>query len=255
MGDERAGILIVGGSSGVGLATAKLLAERGERRIALMGRDRGRLEQAVNEIRASTGVVPLPVAGDASEPEAAGRAVETVVEEFGDLEVLVSSVAGSTPPQLLHDIATADIEDVLRGQLLAPLVMTRAALPVLYERQGGSVVLVASDAAKVATPGETVLGAAMSAIVMFARATALEAKRNGVRVNAVTPSLIEGTPTTELVTRGGIGKRIFEAAARQAHLGVAEPSDVASLIVFLTGPESRRITGQAISVNGGISAA
>jgi NAD(P)-dependent dehydrogenase (short-subunit alcohol dehydrogenase family) len=95
----------------------------------------------------------------------------------------------------------------------------------------------------------------MAAIVMFSRVTAIEAKRNGIRVNAVTPSLIAGTPTAERVLEDGFSRGLFEKAAKMALLGVAEPEDLASLVVFLGGPGAARLTGQAISVNGGISAA
>jgi NAD(P)-dependent dehydrogenase (short-subunit alcohol dehydrogenase family) len=84
---------------------------------------------------------------------------------------------------------------------------------------------------------------------------ALEGKRDGIRVNVITPSLIAGTPTAERVLQDGFSKRLFEKAATQAHLGVAEPEDLAGLVVFLGSPASARLTGQAISVNGGISAA
>ncbi len=95
----------------------------------------------------------------------------------------------------------------------------------------------------------------VAAIVMFSRVTAIEAKRDGIRVNVITPSLIAGTPTAEGVLRDGFSKKLFEKAASLAHLGAAEPDDLASLVVFLGGPGSARLTGQAISVNGGISAA
>ena len=97
--------------------------------------------------------------------------------------------------------------------------------------------------------------AAMAAIVMFSRVSAIEAKRNGIRVNVITPSLIAGTPTAEAVLRDGFSKNLFEKAASLAHLGVAEPDDLAALVVFLGGPGAARLTGQAISVNGGISVA
>jgi 2-hydroxycyclohexanecarboxyl-CoA dehydrogenase len=95
----------------------------------------------------------------------------------------------------------------------------------------------------------------MAAIVMFSRVAAIEAKRNGVRVNAVTPSLIAGTETAERVLADGFSKGLFEKASQLAHLGVAEAEDLAALVVFLGGPGASRLTGQAISVNGGISAA
>jgi 2-hydroxycyclohexanecarboxyl-CoA dehydrogenase len=135
------------------------------------------------------------------------------------------------------------------------MYLSRAVLPIMQAQRGGSIINIASDAGKTATPGETVLGASMAAIIMFSRALTMEAKRDGIRVNAVTPSLINGTPTADTVTRDGFSKRLFEKAAAHAHLGVAEPDDLASLVVFLGSPASARLTGQAISVNGGISAA
>jgi 2-hydroxycyclohexanecarboxyl-CoA dehydrogenase len=155
---------------------------------------------------------------------------------------------------LLHRNDMDDIARILIGQALPPMLATRAVLPIMQSQGGGSIVNIASDAAKVPTPGESVLGGAMAAIVMFTRVTAIEAKRNGVRVNAVTPSLIEGTATAANVLSDGFSKSLFEKASAQAHLGVAQPSDLADLIVFLGGPSSARLTGQTISVNGGISA-
>jgi NAD(P)-dependent dehydrogenase (short-subunit alcohol dehydrogenase family) len=133
--------------------------------------------------------------------------------------------------------------------------MTHAALPAMRERRSGSVINIASDAAKVATPGETIIGAAMAAIVMFSRAAALEAKREGVRINVLTPSLIANTPGSAWIATDPFSSRMFEKAASMANLGVAEPEDLAAMILFLASPAARRITGQAISINGGISAA
>jgi 2-hydroxycyclohexanecarboxyl-CoA dehydrogenase len=94
----------------------------------------------------------------------------------------------------------------------------------------------------------------MAAIIMFSRTMAMEAKRNGIRVNVVTPSLINSTGGYERVQADEFASRLFSKATKLAALGLAEPDDLASLIVYLTGPESAKLTGQAISVNGGISA-
>jgi NAD(P)-dependent dehydrogenase (short-subunit alcohol dehydrogenase family) len=134
------------------------------------------------------------------------------------------------------------------------MYMTRFALPGMREQRSGVIINIASDAAKVPTPGETVLGAAMAAIVMFSKTLAMEAKRDGIRVNVLTPSLIAGTPTAHRVQKEGFSAKLFAKAASLAQLGVAEPDDLAALIVFLASPQARRLTGQAISVNGGISA-
>jgi NAD(P)-dependent dehydrogenase (short-subunit alcohol dehydrogenase family) len=195
------------------------------------------------------------ISADADDLAVVTNAVERAHDLLGSIDVLVNSMTATYRPELLHRTPPEDVAGILLKQAVPPMLLTRAVLPVMQAQGGGSIVNIASDAAKVATPGESVLGAAMAAIVMFTRVTAIEAKRNGVRVNVVTPSLIAGTPTAENVLRDGFSRKLFEKAASLAHLGVAEPDDLAALIVFLGGPASARLTGQAISVNGGISAA
>jgi len=135
------------------------------------------------------------------------------------------------------------------------LLLSRAMIDVMREQQSGSIINIASDAAKVPTPGETVLGAAMAAIVTFSQTLALEAKRYGVRVNVLTPSLIVNTGSYDRAMTAEFSKKIFDKIVSQAHLGLTEPKDLANAILFLASPMSRRITGQVISVNGGISIA
>lgn len=106
------------------------------------------------------------------------------------------------------------------------------------------VINVASDAGKTATPGEAVIGAAKAAIVMFTRTLAIEAKRSGIRVNVLTPSLVNGTASTERITSAGFSAKLFAKAATQAHLGVPESEDIAALAVFLASPAARRLTAK-----------
>lgn len=246
--------LLVGGSSGVGLATARHLAAAGITHIALAARGIERGEQAAAAL--STGGVDARFFEvDANSPASAAALVEQVETAFGTIDILVVSTAASVYPRLLADISLDDIPATLSEQALAPLLMSRAVLPGMRARGGGSIVLVASDAAKSATPGETVIGAAMAAITMFGRAMAMEVKRDGIRVNIATPSLIAGTPIYDRLMQDEFSARLFGKAAKMASLGVAEPDDLAALIAFLSSPAAARITGQAISVNGGISAA
>ena len=91
---------------------------------------------------------------------------------------------------------------------------------------------------------------------MFSQTVALEAKRYGIRVNAITPSLVVGTEGSDRITAGdGFSAKLFTRVAAMADLGVTDAHDQAALVVFLAGPAAARLTGQAISVNGGISAA
>jgi NAD(P)-dependent dehydrogenase (short-subunit alcohol dehydrogenase family) len=136
------------------------------------------------------------------------------------------------------------------------LYVCRAVLPGMMAQKSGAIVAIASDAGKVATPGEAVIGAQMAAIMQFVRGLAIEARRDGVRANVVTPSLVEGTPLTErLMAEGAFSRKIFTKARELAWLGAVTPDDVASAAIFLLSPNAARITGQALSVNAGISAA
>ncbi len=252
---EESGALIAGGTSGVGLATALGFAAAGVPRMVLVGRDAERGSAARQTVLDQYPDVEVAfVAADATDEAAVERVVAAAHEAMGSIDICVSSTTTAYKPELLHRTPASSFADILTGQALPPMLLTRAVLPLMQAQGGGSIVNIASDAAKVPTPGESVLGAAMAAIVMFSRVAAVEAKRNGVRVNAVTPSLINGTRTADNVLSDGFSRSLFEKAAKQAHLGVAEPDDLASLIVFLGGPASARLTGQTLSVNGGISA-
>ncbi len=113
----------------------------------------------------------------------------------------------------------------------------------------------ASDAGKIATPGEVVIGAGMAAIIMFTRALANEAKRHGIRANCLTPSIVRGTALYDKLMANPFAGKLFAKAEQLAALGVTEPEDLAQLALFLASPAAANITGQAISSNGGISMA
>jgi NAD(P)-dependent dehydrogenase (short-subunit alcohol dehydrogenase family) len=248
--------LIAGGTSGIGLACALALASAGVRRIALLGRnaDRGLAAQAqVSEAYPEAEVSFLRV--DATDPNEVRTAVNATVDRFGSLDVAVSSVAPDVLPELLFRMPSSNLTDTISALANPPVLLTHAALTVMREQGGGCIINIASDAGKTATPGESAIGAAMAAIIMFSRVAAIEGKRDAVRVNVLTPSLVLGTPTAENVMRSGFSKKLFERAAAQASLGVAMPHDIAALVTFLAGPAAAKLTGQAISLNGGISAA
>jgi 2-hydroxycyclohexanecarboxyl-CoA dehydrogenase len=252
----ESGVAITGGTAGIGLASAKAFCAAGVRRLVLLGRspERGAAAcAAVNQVAPTVNVRFVQV--DAGSDEAVARATTEAREILGSIDVLVNSVSGEYKPELLVRTPPGEIADVLARVALPPIHMTRAVLPWMCEQRGGSIVNIASDAAKVATPGESVIGAGMAAIVMFSRALALEAKRDGVRVNAITPSLVSGTETTDRILKDGFSAKLFAKATTMASLGVASPEDIAELAVFLGGPASARLTGQAVSVNGGIAAA
>ncbi|WP_221633972.1 SDR family NAD(P)-dependent oxidoreductase [Nocardioides luti] len=251
-------MVIAGGSSGIGYSSAERFIKAGVRRIALLSKDPGRGADARNRLlalpTASVGDMQVHhVPFDATDTSSVEDAVGEAHQLLGGLDAMVNSISSPYTPELLFKTSLHDIPAILAAQAIPPMLLSRAALPYLTEGGGGSIVNVASDAAKAATPGETVLGAAMAAITMFTRTLAAEGKRNGIRANILTPSLIAGTPTTDRAMSGGFSKKLFEKAAPLANLGVASADDQGALVVFLCGPGAARLTGQAISVNGGIS--
>ncbi|WP_396655707.1 SDR family NAD(P)-dependent oxidoreductase [Microbacterium sp.] len=250
---EESSVVIAGGTAGVGLATALAFTRAGAPRIALIGRSRERGERALDQLRAAGPVRAEFHAADATKVDEVASAVARTRDSFGSIDVAVSSVAGQAEVELLVRSDPHAMAQTLLSLALPPMHLTRAVLPIMREQGGGSIINVASDAAKVPTPGESLVGAAMAAITMFSKTAAVEAKRDGVRINVLTPSLIDGTETTARILADGFSRKIFEKAASLAHLGVVEPSDMAELIVFLGSPAAARMTGQAISLNGGIS--
>lgn len=123
------------------------------------------------------------------------------------------------------------------------------ALPHL-SRQGGSIVAFTSDAGRFAAPRQSLIGSVSAGVMGFVRNLALEVAREGVRVNCISPSFVEDTPAFGKYDAGGRG----ETARKRAGLGLPRPGDIAPLVLFLCGQGASKITGQVISVNGGLNA-
>lgn len=248
------GALIVGGTAGIGLATARGLAEAGVPKIVIVGRSAERGKAAAAALR-DLGTDAQFLAGDATDPEDAVRIAAEADQVLGAIDILMCTTAADVRPELFRDIPINDISRALTELATPSMHMASAVLPGMRARKSGIIVNVASDAAKTATPGEALIGAAKAAIVMFTRTIAIEEKRHGIRANALTPSLVHGTASTERITTDGFSAKLFASAAKQAALGVPDADDIAALAVFVCSRAAARLTGQAISVNGGISAA
>ena len=248
--------LVYGGTGGIGLACAEAFLEAGVKALVVVGRTTERGEAAIARLQASgyNGRVRY-VQGDAASVEGAEQAVRQTVEAFGCVDIMLSSAGGSPVPSILHRIPLEQVQPTVDGLLMGAILPARAVLPVMMEQGSGVILTVASDVAKIATPGESIIGAAMAGIVMFTRGLAIEAKRSGIRANCLTPSIVRGTPQYDVLMADPFSAKLFKKAESMASLGVVEPQDLAELAVFLASPAAAKITGQAISANGGISAA
>ncbi|HEY0294529.1 MAG TPA: SDR family oxidoreductase [Bordetella sp.] len=247
--------VVTGGTGGIGLACARALLQAGARGVVLNGRSAERAERARAGLREAFPAAEVAVAlGDAASPDVARAVMRQAADTLGRIGLLVNSTGGNDLPRLLHRTPLEDIPGILQRCLYAQILCSRAVLPYMQEAGGGAIINIASDAAKLPTPGESVIGAAMAGIVMFTRGLAVEGKRDGIRANVLTPSLTRGTEHYERIMADPFAGKLFGKAEQMASLGVVDKEDLAGLVVFLASPAAAKITGQAISMTGGISA-
>ena len=241
--------LVTGSTSGIGLATAEQLGRAGARVVVLNGRDRvvGTAEEQRLSALAPTTAFRF-IAADYADQSQLDHMFGEIARSFGGLDILVHTATGGGPPDLFMNIDPADWQHTLEGKLISLMRCCHAAIPMMMERGGGAIVSVASDAAKLATPGESVIGAAFAGNVMFIKTLAVELARHNIRANVV-------TKTYDSVMAGEFSRRLFQKAEKRARLGVPVPENIAPIIAFLASPLASHITGQVVSANGGISVA
>ena len=236
--------IVTGGSRGIGLASARLLAEGGAS-VVVSGRDAARLEAATRELEA-TGAAVLGVAADAVRREDVERLVEAARERFGRLDVLVNN-AGMTRDQLLVRMKDDDWDQVLATNLRGVFLMTRAVGKVMMRQRSGRIINISSTAGAMGNAGQVNYSAAKAGVIGLTKAAARELAHWNILVNAVAPGLIETDMTASL-----------PAEAREALLGqvplkrIGVARDVAEVVRFLAGDGAAYITGQTIHVNGGL---
>lgn len=249
--------VMAGSSSGIGREAACQLAEAGCRRLVVNGRNAARCAEAVAEVRRrAPGAEAHAIVADTSDAQAAERLMAETRARFGRIDILVNAASGGwLTPRPFERIPMDKVMEPIQIHFLTALHCCAAAYPIMQAQKGGVIINFSADAAKVATPGETVHGAVQAAVLMFSRTLAIEGARHGIRVNCVTPSITKDTISYDRMMADEFSRKLFVKAEGRARLGVAAARNIAPLVVFLASPQASHLTGQAISVNGGISAA
>jgi 3-oxoacyl-[acyl-carrier protein] reductase len=237
--------LVTGASRGIGRAVAELLAAHGAT-VGLVARSAEPLEAVASGIR-SRGGEALAWPADVADPAAAGALVDRMVEERGRLDILVNN-AGITRDGLLLRMRDEDWNAVMDANLGSVFRFTRAAARPMLKARRGSIVNMASIVGLQGNAGQANYAASKGGIVAFTRSASRELCARGVRVNAVAPGYIETDMTAGMTEE-----------ARSRMLGVipmgrpGKPEDVARAVLFLASDLSLYVTGQVLTVDGGLA--
>jgi 2-hydroxycyclohexanecarboxyl-CoA dehydrogenase len=239
--------VVTGAASGIGRATALTLAAAGAR-VFVADIDEGGGRDTCGAVEQSGGTadfIRVDITDDAS-IEAGAAAVLGC----GQAPAIVVNAAGWDRFELFMENSVEFMERVVRLNLLGPVKLTRALLPPMIEARTGKIVNVASDAGRVGSTGETIYAGAKGGVIAFSKSLARELARYGINVNCVCPG-----PTDTPLFRS-LPEKMQEALTRAIPFRrLAQPDEVADAILFFSSARSDFVTGQVLSVSGGLTMA
>jgi NAD(P)-dependent dehydrogenase (short-subunit alcohol dehydrogenase family) len=250
-GLEGRGVVVTGAASGIGRATALKFAQEGAK-VLVADLDRAGAEETVKEIDAAGGVA-LAVVGDLSDQQVVDTVVERAMEAFGRLDVLVNNAGIMDRMSALGETDDAEWERVIRINLTAPFLLTRAVLPHMLAAGSGSIVFTASEAGLRGSAAGAAYTASKHGIVGLVKNLAVMYRGQGIRANAIAP----GPTATSIHVDAGqeahgpavIGQLI---GANIGRLGSAE--EQAAAIVFLASDAASFVNGAVLPVDDGWAA-
>lgn len=237
--------IVTGAGQGIGRGVALALAAAGAD-VAVFDVNEAAASETVNEIHAE-GRRGLAIRVDVTDLAHVEVATAEVRAEFGRLDVLVNNV-GWTPNEPFVDSAPETWWKIVAVNYVGTLNCTRAALTGMIGARHGRIISIASDAARVGTPREAVYAGAKAAVIGFTKSLAAEMARHNITVNVVSPATVD-TP----LLRGMLKPDQIERRKKANPMGrLGTPEDVAAAVVFFASPSAGYITGQVLSVNGGV---
>ena len=237
--------VVTGAASGIGKATAQALAAEGAR-VIVADIDREGGEKSAATLRES-GARAEFIAVDMTDTTSIVAFADAVSKRYGAVDIVVNGAGwGRTHP---FWEGTPELwAQVIALIFVGPMTLVKALLPPMIERKSGRIVNIASDAGRVGSLGETVYAGAKGGLIAFTKSLARETARHGINVNCVCPGPTD-TPLLAAVPEGHL--EAFKKAIPLRRFG--KPSEVADAIVFFAGPRSTYVTGQVLSVSGGLT--
>ena len=237
--------IVTGAGQGIGRGIAEKLAAEG---AVLVAADID--EAAAKQTAADLGGDALGIRTDVTSRESVVATVGKTLARFGRIDVLVNN-AGWDVAGPFVDSDPADWDRIMAVNLYGVLHACHAVLPVMAAQKSGAVVNIGSDAGRVGSSGEAVYSAAKGGVIAFTKTLAREQARYRVRANCVCPG---PTDTALFASMGGDDPKLREALVRAIPFRrLAEPADIAAVVAFLASDEAGFVTGQTVSVSGGLT--
>jgi 3-oxoacyl-[acyl-carrier protein] reductase len=235
--------IVTGAGRGIGRTIAASLSKAGYKLVLNYRSNVVELEAFVQEI----GATAVLVQGDISNFDDAEKLVAAAVENYGRLDLLVNN-AGITKDVLLVRMSEEDFDSVNTTNLKGTFNCSKHAAKVMFKQRSGSIINISSVVGITGNIGQSNYAASKAGVIGFTKAVARELAPRGVRVNAVAPGFI-ATAMTEVIP-----EEAKKAMLQNIPMGkFGEPEDVANVVLFLASDEAKYITGQVISVNGGMA--
>ncbi|MDR7416783.1 MAG: SDR family NAD(P)-dependent oxidoreductase [Armatimonadota bacterium] len=241
--------LVTGGASGIGRATCLGFAAGGAR-VAVADVNREGAEAVAEEIRRADGQA-LAVPMDVTDRASVVSGFQRVLETWGRVDILVNAAGWDRIVPFLE--STEDLWDrIIAINFRGVLNTCHVVLPHMVAQGGGVVVNISSDAGRVGSSGETVYSGAKGAVIAFSKALAREVARHNIRVNVVAPGITD-TPLLRQIIEAG-NEKLIDAIVRSTPMRrMARPEEVADAVLFLASDRASFITGQTLSVSGGLT--
>ncbi len=236
-------VFITGGSTGLGLATAKLYHREGAR-VAILGRRADVLAKAAKEIGPDT----LDVPGDATSVEQMRAAVERVVQAFGRIDIVVHSAGGNPERRNVEGVTLEGFRQTIELNTTSTFIVVQEALKAMGE--GGSIVMIGSVAGMMGSANRMSYATAKAGMIGMTRQLALTLGPKGIRVNLVAPGLIR-TPLTAGLIDSMSAEEMEKMLAGHPLGRLGEPDDVAYACLYLGSDESKWVSGISLPVAGG----
>jgi 2-hydroxycyclohexanecarboxyl-CoA dehydrogenase len=244
-------VVVTGGAGGIGGATCRRFGAEGAH-VAVFDLNLDAAEKVAANIRAAGGQA-LALRCDITDRASVDAAVAATEEKLGPIDVLVNN-AGWDIFRPFTKTAPVEWDKLVAINLIGPLHMHHAVLPRMVERKRGRIVNIASDAARVGSSGEAVYAACKGGIVSFSKTIAREHARHGINVNVVCPGPTDTALFADYKLGAGNPEKLEEAFRRSIPLGrIGQPDDLPGAILFFASDDAAYVTGQVLSVSGGLT--